>query len=551
MHIRIFARALVLVGAAFTIAACQYSPDTAQRTIAFNRSVAESTNQLILLNAIRSSKRNPTFYSHIVSNTAASTIAPALSASVPLAGSRTITNTVSATASSSSVATALGRAVTTLTPSLTLTEQNSLTLQNLDDQGSTNGVMTPVSMQIYQYFQSEGFNPEELFLMFIGSISMTQTQLKELTVLASTKCASVYSVRSKTWCVHLQDDKLPDCQPLPSADPDKTTLFFANDPALYEDGYPRAAEKFHSFRCFRAVARAFLALGLHPDSYTKHEFLYRAPLAVAKGNPRFLADLSQQGLEASISRGGQVTVCKKTDTVAFQLPSEIQDFLRQNAKSSQANHPSASDSQPDFRALASLVFTDTFGLASETNFKSLLAQPPAKTCEKAATDADKQAAADKKAEAADKKSEKDKGATKAGAPPSIGFGQRSLEAMIYYIGQIIRRRVELGVTDKDVTFLNGALSPYNPYEEELFRVRTGNPDVATTVQVASSGTTYYVPALCEPDSSDDGMAKARCSVEYPNDASPQILTLLNQIWGLNKTAAALPTTSNVTVVTPP
>ena len=48
--------------AAFLCAGCQYSPNMLDRAVAYNRVVADSTNQVLLLNIVRASERLPTYY---------------------------------------------------------------------------------------------------------------------------------------------------------------------------------------------------------------------------------------------------------------------------------------------------------------------------------------------------------------------------------------------------------------------------------------------------------------------------------------------------------
>jgi hypothetical protein len=302
-------RALAFAGATILLTACEYSPNTVDRTIAFNRAVAESTNQLILLNAIRSSKRNPTYYSRLSGDNTTSIVAPGITAMLPFIGTKSVTDTISkGSTHGSSIATAVARAVPSLTTGLTITEENQLALVNSDDQGSITGLMTPVPMQVYQYFQSEGFNREELLLMFLGSVTLTEAQLEELANLASAHCSEVPSFPMNTWCANYIDQTRPsaaidskavipsDCldpNSLTDAQKVKTSAVFVNDPALSNSA------GFHNLACFQSVERALLAVGLRPKSITTHTVVYRVPLETARNNPRFLADLSQQGLEVA------------------------------------------------------------------------------------------------------------------------------------------------------------------------------------------------------------------------------------------------------------
>jgi len=546
MHFRIVARVLALSCGILAAGGCQYSPDTAERTIAFNRSVAEAGNQVILLNAVRSSRRNPTYYSRLSTNTATSTVAPALSAAIPWSGGKTVATTVGKNAAHSSVVTTLTRAIPAITTGLTLTEQNQLTLLNLDDQASINGLMTPVPLSVYQYFQSEGFNAEEMMMMFLSSISLTNVQLTQIADLAHNECIHVKARPLNAWCSNFAagngQSRLDSCAD--PADSDDTKIQFVNDPALRfsEEGYKR-------FECFQRLERALLAVGLHPDSVSTHKVQYIVSMDTVKNNPRVLADVTQQGLEAAITTSGRLAVCKKTDTPLLVLPDEIKKLLgpkdsdatpairHSKHKTGQAVIPppaplASSGPTGEYSQLGVFNVSNLYG-KDDAEYKSLWHAKQPKDCK----------------EAADQK-EKDAGAPpKPDDPPAIAFNQRSVEAMVYYIGQIIRRRVELRDMSK-VTYLNGA-DPGNPYEEELFRIRTGDPDAGAVVDVTNDGKGYFVPDLCAKDDNDKDASDLGCSAEYPNHASVQVLTLLNQVWGLQKTATAPPTVANVTLISPP
>jgi hypothetical protein len=603
MRISTLLRALGFASAAIALGACQYSPGIADRTISFNRAVAESGNQLILLNAIRASKRNPTFYSRLAGDNTTSTVTPAIGSSIPFIGTRSVQITPATTVGGAATAvTTLGRAVSSVTPGLTITEQNQLTLTNMDDQPSITGMMTPVPMQIYQFFQNEGFNSEELLLMFMGNVTLSEPQLRNLPNAVAVHCASSYATSPSTACkyyfgeappydyargndadhhkkfreadlVHQFDGKpvpiissscydrhgqnpsvsdekhgeissvdpsyelasyksylrqrkdaydlyvhyksTPDAEKYPAPAPDPS-YSFSNDPAYFRyAGTPPSrpdAGKFRDFICFQQVERALLALGLHPASSPKHDALYQLPADMAKNNPRYFADLTQQSLEVAVTDKA-VGVCKKTDQILLQMDKDNYiAYALQLKLPADSRGPSSEAYAPPSPGITDVA------LAPEASAE----QDPLQGC---------------KSKIAQLIAPKDSLSL-----PAIGFSQRSLEAMVYYIGQIIRRQVALKV-DTPVYFVAGADDDGNAREEELFRIRTGAPTDDAIVQVDSGGETYYVPSICEGDD---------CSfVEYPNHASPQILTMLNQIWGLEKTATALPTVSNVTVVTPP
>jgi hypothetical protein len=509
-----FARATAFAVAIVATAGCQYSPDTAERTLAFNRSVEQAGNQVVLLNAVRSSRRNPTYYSRLSTNTATSTVAPALSAAIPWSDSKSVASTVGKGGKTTSVLTTLTRAIPSITTGLTLTEQNQLTLLNLDDQASITGLMTPVPLSVYQYFQSEGFNSEELMMMFLGNISLTKIQLAQLAALAHNECTKLKVTPPSPWCSDFAQgtgqSALVSCGK--SANSDDTRIQLVNDPALRFNG-----TGYEKFECFQHLERALLAVGLHPASVPIQKVQFIVPMETIKNNPRMLTDATQQGLETATTASGKFAVCKKTDTPLLVFPDEIQELLGpKGVQYSSVSYFSASNLNGN----------------GEADYKSLWYEKQPKKCKEAADKQEQEAASPVK---------------KPDGPPAISFNQRSFEAMVYYIGQIIRRRVELGDTSK-VTYLNAA-DPDHPYEEELFRIRTGDSDSDAVVDIRSDDKDYFVPGLCAKDDNGDASGMG-CSAEYPNHASAQILTMLNQVWGLQKTATAPPTVANVTVISP-
>ncbi|HTQ12624.1 MAG TPA: hypothetical protein VMH86_02015 [Rhizomicrobium sp.] len=517
MTLRYAAHILALMGSLVALGACSYSPGIVDRTVSFNRGVAESTNQLIVLNALRASKRNPTYYSRLTGDTTTSTAAPSLSSAIPWEPTKAITSTF---LPPSPIPTGISRVLTknplSLTPGLTLTEGTQLALSNSDDQASTTGLMTPVSLQLYAYFRSEGFNAEELGLLFFGSVALTDDQRQALATAMTRKCGAQCAADL-------------DACPVPDA------RLFANDPALFEATRDRKAEDgrtYTNFRCFHAILNALLKLGLKPQSKSSHAFLYSVPESGALRNPRYLADLSQQGLEIAPD-GQNVAVCKKSDDIALQLDA-LDASIDPDGSLSRRLGLNDSKPHPDAGPPSAGAAPSFAGTA----FVTAASKPLDNPCLQAMKDA-----------AAKKKGGGKNSASEAAEVKAIGFSQRSLEAMVYYLGEIIRRDADqtnaTGVSGGDsasaVTFTNTA-NASSSYQEALFSVRRGDPSPGAIVSVSYDDQNYYVPALCAEDN---------CSEELPDHASAQVLTMLNQIWNLQKTTVAAPIVPTVTVVTPP
>jgi len=574
MH-RVLARAAALFCIIFVAGGCQYSPDSAERTLAFNRSVEQATNQQFLLNAVRSSKREPTYYARLASNLTTSSINPSFSISLPV------------------------HDYTSFLPSISITETNQLSLANLDDQSFIEGIMAPVPLQAYAYFHSEGFLPEQLLLLFMGGVELPSEGLQTLRHAVELDCAlNKFSAQSaecdlvgdrfsalldescktrppsekmkdgcnSSWQISQFEAastayltyKQAQCDS-PSKDGEKCTptgndfrkwvcrsylkvdcshmdiwdaavvdkscngeagekLKFANDPAIYRQD--SASREFRSFRCFQLVERAMLELGFHPAQTTSHKIVFELPLNVVKGNPRLLSDMTQQGYEVATNlKIGRVGICKKSSDYDVEL-GKVSTLKPATARKS-------SDPEPVFNSQSKY----TADLFVETKTSDAGEAKSGTTDKAKAPDSCNDALSQKLAQKADKSASNGDNEAK-----NIVFSQRSLEAMVYYLGQIIRRKYELGSDDK-VTFLNVAAT--KPYEEELFRVRKNDSSRDAIVSVDSHGDTFSIPPLCEsPD----------CTTQFPEHASPQILTILTQVLGMQKATTALPAPTAVTVI---
>ncbi|MEI9888190.1 MAG: hypothetical protein WDN08_17170 [Rhizomicrobium sp.] len=609
MSSRNIVHAAVLLLTGVIAAACQYSPEISERALSYNRAIADSTNSLFLLNAVRASRREPTFYSRITSNTATSGTSPSVVLTDPLGKAGTTSfGALGAITGSMLSTTAKG-----LQATLGVTEQNQLTLQNLDDQNYITGLMSPVSLQILSHFQKQGWNFEELSLMYFGDIHITRGALRNLPNAVAEHCAA-YAERTpgvprNRYCAYFFGDGPPanldavraaaaahplaakaakndvsdfkfsadqvrtdedrgsvmdpacfdrgtisatlpseDMKPVPAGPKGKAPvaspnpglsdairdeiLIFSNDPAL--DAPDLASPATRTMRCFQQVLRTLLALELQIGTNTQHKLQYRLPLSVVQQNPRYLADLSQQSFEVAmvyepVKDGAKparavpidVAVCKKDESLALKLAKDsyVTWALGIDPKSGDAAgpRPPGGDQPPQSLAV-------TAGGNS-----SCADQTPPVSGQGGGND----------------------------APKPITLTPRSLEGMVYFIGQNIRR----DAMRRDRLRHNGAGNPsvYEPvaflnagrmdgaYEfERLFVVETGLTAVPDSfVEIEHEHEFYSVPQICR-----SAYAAPDCMIEFPDHASMQILTLLNQVWGLQKAAASLPTIPTVTVINP-
>jgi len=682
-------RAPMVAIACLLTAACQYSPDITQRSMAYNEAVAQSTNDLFLQNALRASQRQPTFYTRNQADTAMASISPGLTStfpasSAPMTATATTVNSnplaLSGFLNSKVITNTVARAALTLTPSFSTTQSNQLTLSNLDDQQSAYGLMAPVSLQQMSNYLKSGYAVEQLYMMYMQNITISRSMLHSLPDAIAENCAVKQHARGPTgninqYCEYFfrdniastflsdktqdyvkpknnpvlafkyssvpydkpyniqyacfdggtihsispfdtiqvyrdayihthniskkkagdefknrnkkardraaahHDSAVPtidedidadDSADIKAATPDDTVTF-ANDPAvdnLDDHGQPLM----NSFTCFKQVLTALLTLDLTPTPKAPTA-LYRVPFPAVQGNPRYFADLTQQGLDIGLltkSADGTwkpadgtdaadatpvaIGVCKKPDdmSLGFSVDGYVQALfaLGGDATLTPQAQPSSITTQanafalmdvalpPDAKAppggsLRAFAFKPSTSPSAIQLVTKLSGKAPAATCTEAVMSW--QAA-------------KDKGATL-----TLTYTPRSLEDMVYFLGQIVRRKAD-NPASAPVTFLNVAQDPRTgdriPYEEELFRVVKGAAPPNALARAADASGAYYVPALCDRAVQLSKDPPLKCSEEYPNHASAQVLDVLNQLWGLNKTQVAAPIVPTVTVINP-
>src|ERR1700742_5099772 len=83
---------LAMLVAIVCCAACEYAPTMLDRTVAYNRTVANSTNQVLLLNVVRASERLPTYYTRLEGDASSLSLAPNASLNLPLINTHSFEN---------------------------------------------------------------------------------------------------------------------------------------------------------------------------------------------------------------------------------------------------------------------------------------------------------------------------------------------------------------------------------------------------------------------------------------------------------------------------
>jgi len=603
----------VALSATLALGACQYSPDIAERTVAYNRAVATSTNNLFLLNALRASERQPTYFTRNTADTAQSTINPSLSVTSPSGSTPTLTTAIThnlnpVTANTTGFGTvvtatrAVTRAALGLTSGLTAAEQNQLALSNQDDQQSMNGLMSPVSLQQISNYYNEGYNPQQLLLLYFLSLSIPRSALHRLPAAAAESCAAEWKAM-ETWlstskqpnlyCQYLFGDQR-DPQPRPlSAIAAKSITSPANTTAIWE--YSLARDMPLHPRCFdlsqfsdidpSAILEKYQVRPAGREAGSTDQAIELLndpaidPFEPEQGHPDRRAPLSIRSfrcfnevlvvllaLDLRPAAGGSKLQYVLPEAEALGNPRYFADLTQQNLEVAPRTGPNGKteigvckkgelslelEADGFVKALFELpdVAPSGDGTASGNErqpqplgFK--LSDAP-NSIRLSGDQGDAARKHDCAAAVAD--------AEQAGQPTAksslvISYAPRSLANMVYYLGQIIRRQYGLGSENnteavKFVTWNDPQrYGPLSTHQVELFRVRSGIPPIDAVASASEGGRFYFIPGLCD--------AVPSCSKEYPEHYSALVLDMLNEIWDLNKTQATPPVVPTVTLIAP-
>ena len=499
------ARSIVVICSAALSCACAYSPDTIDRTVSYNEAVANSNNEILLLNIVRASQRYPTYYSRLEADTAIGTLTPQLQLSLPLSHGRQITS--SATGASSQ----LTNAAMSLMPQLQAVETNQLQLQSLDDQKYIEGMMTPVSSKLYSYFLSAGWSPELLGSVFIEEIDIDPHYVSDIRDAVANACQQN---KNTSLCTAIHGTSANENGPsldacLPSSNPGSSFSYrFQNDPAAIDvgaDDHPRPD-------CFQNVLRALLVLELTPSAKTPA----KPPTIVQSGLPSsfataswFVETLLKNDEAYAKDKNGKLAVCKFGSSPAPSGGS--------SANSSSTPSSANSDNTPAEFDLPGLQKSGNSGDtdAAESNDQMLLCQNAVNSTTSPAPDdgitkPEYSAGIYSKGVPADSNS---------GTAPTSGRTKiatlilRAPEGMIYYLAQIARVASSNAAARLPKT-ANGTI---------IFSVLSGTTTGKSALSVEFKGQTYYVPNVCDGAGCVHDIAK----IERPKYWSLDVLSLVN------------------------
>ena len=522
MTLRACLVAVLAVAASLGVSACEYSPEMADRSMAFNDAVAQSSNALLFRNIVRASERRPTYYSRVASDTSASTLTPSLSLGLPLTRSSSLEQDASGAGILTATKSTHVLAAVAANLGLTAPVTNTLSLQSMDDQKYQAGMMRALNFTQLKGYFDEGYGRDLLMLMFIARVRVKDALLADLDAGVAEKCAAANPTYQ---CQYIKSDpyaanfaggdwrdhwSLENCARSGGAYPDRTaqSVSFVNDPAqeILPPGSNAARTSVpHPQMCFEILLQDLLALGLDITAGGASSSVAESdvPAAVAD-DPTFRLEMMKENVKiVKQEESGNAVLCKsKPESVAFTL-----QFPR--------------DSGTRLGALGAALDSDA------NSARQSSAKRNGASCD--AGETREQQSGDSAVRLASKDFE---------------FTERSFESMIYYLGEIARAD-ENGVDPLTIVRVQGR----NPsvtgpsYTESLFYASSelDSDDAALSV-IDDHGKKIYLADLC-PKSIHLAPAKADgggCSVEFPDNESIAVISLLNQVWGLQKEYTAPP-----------
>ncbi len=576
----VYQKALMLLAVLVGAGACQYSPDMLDRTLAYNRAVANSTNQVLLLNVVRASERLPTYYTRLEGDASSLSLTPNGSLSLPLGNAHSFETDVNtgATGALTSGATksvgSLGGLAGVL--GLQSSESNLLTLQTLDDQKYQNGMMTAVPLKNIQAFQDEGYQRDLLFMMFFSSIAISGGLMNSIDEAVVTRCDEIEKKASpgagmsfaRQACAYIASGpyrslfdpagsrpanysfSLRTCRDTGGAisdDAPKDMVHFNNAPARESRGHPGDP---HPLVCFQILLDDLLILGLEIGAAQNApaELVDTVPDAVAE-NPQFRTQMIQQGLTVRETSAGVAAICRKKPenpgyTLNFTNPASRLTSQLEASAAPQQSPPAPPPPPPAPKSGATA--------ATAPNRFARYPADPQKACQQInpvlpeTGDSVLTAAADTEGNVQNNlpkviKLTSDK----------VMFSTRSFQGMIYYLGEILRYEEFKSADPMNFPRILGRHAGVGSgsYYETLFYASStlDSGDAAVSVR-DDAGKTFAIPRPCMRQAVS-GSGPAGCSDEYPDNESLQLLNFVNQIWGLQKESVGSPT-SPLVVVSP-
>jgi hypothetical protein len=490
MGISTVLRALFFGGATIFLSACEYSPEMTERAMSYNSAVAKSTDQQILLNIVRASEREPRYFTRFGANQAQTSFGGTLTPTFSFDGFKN----------------------GSIVPAPTASTGNTVTLDNLDDKKYQVGANAPIDNTTVEQYWNQGLQPDLLGLLFVDSISIPTGELEFIKKTVDDYCGQ--KPVPQKYCLSLSPisagdtvntNLLEQCinkAPISKRDGGDYAIFI-NDPSWFSS--PDAPVQ--SERCFIVVMRTLLALGLHPVDGPSTKVAAHIADAFLK-EPRFREKLIEQSLTITTHKDDESIkpdenyVTKKGGPTTFELDSKLTvglaDKVACTIKGGPMGELAGAFSKDDLDALGYLKTSGPAGACRDSKKKPALGDL------------------------------------------KISLHVRSFEAVIYFLGEVVREEAIDSSSSAPPTIVGREPweTPKGSYEEPLFLVRAGQVDAGAPVAIQDDhGNTFWIPDHCLTPALSlerpDWIPKP-CSMEYPDHESLTVLTIVDQLWGLQK-----------------
>jgi hypothetical protein len=131
---------------------CSTADKFGDRGVEYNAQILDSQNKTILLNIVRASLRHPLAFTSLATVTGTATVSGTLGFNLPF-----VMNTAD-------------NAFYGANPQAGVTGGPTFTVNNLDTQEFTQGILKPIPMQVIDYYLQDGIPPEIIYYLLIGKV---------------------------------------------------------------------------------------------------------------------------------------------------------------------------------------------------------------------------------------------------------------------------------------------------------------------------------------------------------------------------------------------
>jgi hypothetical protein len=145
-------RLAALFGLGIAVAGCSAADKFGDRGVEYNAQILESQNKTILLNIVRASLRHPLAFTSLATVSGTASVSGQLGFNLPF------------------VQNMADNAYFGANPQATVSGGPTFTVNNLDTQEFTQGILKPISMQVIDYYLQDGIPPEIIYYLLIGKV---------------------------------------------------------------------------------------------------------------------------------------------------------------------------------------------------------------------------------------------------------------------------------------------------------------------------------------------------------------------------------------------